>query len=210
LYHKPEIIMKRNTLLLLLIFVLLVIAAFLFVDFRVSQQTMTVNSTAGRYTIGNDSGDAIPAGRPLDLYVIAPRWLAPKLEAALADALDNNPYVGQLTVQQEPLQAASDSVLVVRVDEPAAALWTPLYTRTEAQAKMAYALNGEVDWIGVTPVVMESGDPPRPDVRVDATLDLAGSGYGLISRPGYFSYLAAEIAAQINTLLEQQVSGAGL
>ena len=202
--------MKRNTLLLLLIIVLLVVAAFLFVDFRVSQQTMAVNSTAGRYTVGIESGDAIPAGRPLDLYVVAPQWLAPQLEEALAEALDENPYIGQLSVQQGPLHAASGSVLVVRVDGPATALWTPLYTRAVAQAKMAYALNGEVDWIDVTPVVMESGDPPQPDVRIDATLDLEGSGYGLISRPGYFSYLAGEIATQINTVLKTQLSGAGL
>lgn len=202
--------MKRNTLLLLVLIVLLAAVAFLLLDFRLSQQTMAVNSQAARYTSGVDAGPPLPAGESLDMYVIAPPWLAARLEDRLAEALDGNPYIGQITVRDEPLQEATGAVLVVSVEEPAVAFWTPFYTQTEAKAEFAYALNGEVDWIDVTPVVMESGDPPQADVRVQATLDLDASGYGLISRPGYYSYLAGEMAVQINHLLEEQLSGMGL
>ncbi|MDT8307801.1 MAG: hypothetical protein RRC07_17835 [Anaerolineae bacterium] len=197
--------MTRDTKLLLLIAAILVLAsAFLLVDFRLLQSNMAVNSQTERYTLSVDEANALPMEQALDLYVQA----SAPLEEALTAELSSNPYIGTVTVREEPLQAAANTVLVVRVEEPATLLWTPVYVGTDATAQVVYASDGEVDWIEETPVVLETSDPPQPTVRVRGTMDLDGNGYGLLSRPGYYSYLAGELAGQIDSLLETQLAGA--
>lgn len=200
--------MKRNGTLFLLIAAVLVVAAFIFVDFRLSGAKMSVESQAERYTFGIEEVNEIPRNQDLNLYVQAPERLRGALADSLVAALPGT-YISTVTVREEPVQAATGAVMVVEVEEPNTLLWTPVYVRTDATVKIAYALDGEVAWIDVTPVVLESSDPPQPVVRVRGTMDFAGSGYGLISRPGYRSYLADELAAQIDSLLEAQLAGAG-
>lgn len=200
--------MTRNTKLLRLIAAVLVLAAaFLLVDFRLLQSNLGVNSQTERYTLSVDEANPLPMEQALDLYVQAPEPLEEALVEALTTELSSNPYVGTVTVREEPLQAAASTVLVVRVEEPATFLWSPVYARTKGTVQVVYASDGEVSWIDETPVVLETSDPPQPLARLRGTMDLDGSSYGLVSRPGYYSYLAGELAGQISSLLEAQLSG---
>lgn len=203
--------MTRSTRTLLTIILLLIAAAaaFWFLDFHVSRAELATNSQAGRYAFSVDEDHPLSQGADLDLYVFAPDRLDPALAEALVEKLQGNPYVGAVTLRDEPLQAAAGSVLVVRVEDPASFLWTPFYTKTEAGVDVDYASDGDVAWIDVQPVVLEATDPPQPVVRVDATLELEGSGYGLISSPAYSDYLAEELARQIDELLHNQLATAG-
>lgn len=203
--------MKQNrSLLLLLAAVVVIVAAFFLIDFRLSQTSLATQSQTERFAFSVEAANGIPKGQDLDLYVQAPAWLREALADSLVTALDSNEYISTVTVREEPLQAAAGAVLVVEIEEPSTLTWTPVYVRTDATVRVAYALDGDVAWIDVTPVVLESSDPAQAVVRLRGTMDLDGSGYGLFSRPGYASYLADELAGQINTLLQGQLTEAGM
>jgi hypothetical protein len=205
-----EVIMTRNNRLFLLIIVLLVLlAAFNWLDFRLSRQEMVVNSQAERYTIGIDEGNPLPGGQNLDLYVLAPERFDDELAEMLAEELRGNPYTGSVALRDEPIRAATGMVVVVQIEELDTFFWSPIYTRSGADVLVAFASDGEVAWIDEAPVVLQTDNGRQPVVRIRATIEFDDSGYGLISRPGYHSYLAGELATQINTLLEAQLSGAG-
>jgi hypothetical protein len=202
--------MKRNSsLYLILAAVLVIVAAFFLVDFRLSQTSLATQSQTESYSFSVEEPNDVLANQALDLYVQAPERLRDELADSLVTALQDNPYASTVTLREEPLQSAAGSVLVVAVEEPSTLMWTPVYVRTDATVRFAYALDGEVAWIDVTPVVLESSDPPQAVVRLRGTMDLDGSGYGLFSRPGYASYLADELAGQISGLLEAQLAGTG-
>lgn len=198
---------STRTLLIIVFVLLVVVAAFLFLDFRISRMELATNSQASRFTISVDEGHSLPQGVHLDLYVEAPERLDQMLAEQLIATLDANPYVGAVTLRDDPPEAASGSVLVVRVKEPGGLGWTPFYTKIDADVEVAYASDGDVAWIGVSPVIMDT-DTGQPVARVEATLALDGSGFGLISRPGYMHYLADELARQINELLQNQLATA--
>lgn len=202
--------MKRNSTLLLLVAILVIVAAFFLLDFRLSQTSLSTQSQTARFAFSVEEANGIPTGQDLDLYVQAPGWLREALTDSLETALRGNEYISTVTVREEPLQAADGAVLLVEVQEPNTLLWTPVYVRTDATVKVAYALDGDVAWIDVTPVVLESSDPPQAVVRLRGTMDLDGNGYGLFSRPGYASYLADELAGQVNTLLQMQLTEASM
>lgn len=204
-----EAMMNRQTRSLLILALLLIaVVAFLTLDFHLSRAELATNSEAARYSFSVDEAQPLPQGVDLDLYVLATGRLDPALAEKLVEALQRSPYVGAVTLREEPLQAAAGSVLVVRVGEPAKCLWTPFYTKTEVEVNVAYASDGDVAWIDSLPVALEASDPPRPVVRVDADLTLAGSGYGLISSPAYTDYLAEALAEQIGDLLQNQLATA--
>lgn len=200
---------SNRTLLIIILLLIAAAAAFWFLDFHVSRAELATNSQASRYTMSLDEAHPLPQGKALDLYVMAPDRLEPALAEALVEKLQGNPYVGAVTLRDEPLQAANGSVLVVRVEESSSFLWTPFYTKMEADVDMAYASDGDVAWIDVRPVVFTATDETEPTVRLQATLAFDGSGYGLISSPAYTHYVAEELARQINDLLHNQLATAG-
>ena len=204
--------MKRRNLLIVFLVGLLAIvaAAFLLLDFRLMRAQMAVDSESETFTF-SVSGDERPLQleQDLALYVEAPAGLEDELVAALREELKTNPYVRDINLQEEPLEAAEDTVLVVRIGEPSVLFWSPFYTRSEITARVAYASDGQVDWIDEDPVVIETTEAPSvPVARVRTTHEFNGTAYGLISGPGYATYLASELATQINPSLEDTLSNA--
>lgn len=195
--------MKRSTRLILFLVALLVIiaAVFLLLDFRLLRAQMAVDSNTETYSFSIDEGRRLPLEQDLDLYVQAPQGLEEALVEALSEELPTNPYVGAVNVEEEPPAAAADSVLVVEIDEPSVLFWSPFYARTVMTVDVAYASDGEVAWIDEDVVALVSSDPPVPVVRVRAEHTFNGRAYGLISGPGYASYLANELATYINAAL---------
>jgi hypothetical protein len=200
--------MSRQTRTFLLIAALFVLAAaaLLFLDVQVSRANLSADWQAARHAANMDSDHPLPAEQALDLYVLGPERLKPALARQLTEALQSNPYIGAVTLREGPPQAAAGSILVVRVEEPANCLWTPFYTKTGVGIEVAYASDGVVDWIEADSVVFAASEPPQTVARVEASLDLDGSGYGLISRPAYYDYLAGEITRQLGSLLQTQLN----
>lgn len=203
--------MSLRTKLLLVLAVLLVLfaAAFLTLDFRFMQAQMAVDHTAATYSFSIDEETPLPLEQDLDLYVQAPLDLADKLAEALAAELTTNPYVRDINVQTEPVAAAADSVLVVEIDDPSVLFWSPFYTRSVITVNAAYASDGEVAWIDEDVVHLRSEGEGMPVARIRAEYTFDGRAYGLISGPGYASYLADEVAQQINEGLADGLATTG-
>lgn len=203
--------MRRNlwVVLGLVLIVLLLAAAFIFLDFRIVRARLATESIASTYTFSISDELPLPLEQELDLYVDAPAQMREAFVAALRERLRGNPYIGSINLREGTPVEAANSVLVVVLREPASLFWTPFYTSTEAVVNAAYASDGAVDWIDEEPVVLESTDPPVPVARTRAEHQFDGSAFGLISGPGYASYLAGEVAQAVNQSLEQQLGGAG-
>lgn len=194
--------MKRSTgIILILAGLIVLVIAFLTLDFRLMQAELSVDSSASTSSATPQGADPLPLGRDLDLYVEAPPGIAVPLTEALAAGLASNPYVGVVTAREGPLLPSGDAVMVVLIDDPSALFWSPFYTRTLAEVDVAYASDGEVAWIDEDVVVLESTDPPTTVKRVRAEHTFDGSAYGLISGPGYANYLAREMTQTINQSL---------
>ncbi len=165
-----EKIMKQSTQLILLLVGLLVVftAIFLLLDFRLLQGQMAVNSSASTFASSVDEQSRFPLNQDVDLYVQAPQEFENKLVGALREALQTNPYLGEINPEidpelnpdAEPLLAAEGSVLVIEIEDPTTFFWTPFYARSETTVQVAYASDGEVTWIGEDTVVFETTDPP--------------------------------------------------
>lgn len=203
--------MSLRTKLLLVLAVLLVLfaAAFLTLDFRFMQAQMAVDHSAATYSFSIDEETPLPLEQDLDLYVQAPLDLADELAEALATELKTNPYVRDINVQAEPIAAAADSVLVVEIDDPSVLFWSPFYTRSVMTVNAAYASDGEVAWIDEDVVRLRSEGEGMPVARIGAEYTFDGRAYGLISGPGYATYLADEVAQQINEGLADGLATTG-
>jgi len=196
--------MKRSTLLLLLLamFLLLFGALFSLSDFKLQRAEMAVESSASTYAFGDNGNGSGLQTKALDLYVRAPAMIESELIQALRDALDTNPYVGRIELRQSPPAAGEESVLVLTMEDPQSLFWTPVYARAALTVDVAYASDGEVEWIGEEVVVLEAQEPPAARVvRVRGEYNFEGTAYGLISRPGYATYLAGEVAQTVNQAL---------
>lgn len=202
---------KNTRIVFLVVLLVILAAAFLLLEFRLMRAQMAVDSESETFAF-SVSGDErpLPLEQDLDLCVQAPQELEDELVEALREALKTNPYVRDVRLQGEPMVAAEDSVLVVTMDEPSVLFWSPFYTRSVITARVAYASDGEVDWIDQEPVVFESTEAPEePVVRVRTTHEFEGNAYGLISGPGYAAYLVGELATQINGSLADTLANAG-
>lgn len=195
--------MLKRIALLLLGLLIIFAALFLLPDFHLLQGETAVDSQASTSSYRQAGAQGtLPSAQTVDLYVEAPARLEPDLTRTLAEALAANPYIGELRLQEAPPAPATGSVLVVTVTEPDTLFWSPFYTSAALTAEVAYASDGAVAWLEEEVVVFENteGSPPLA-VRMEATHQFDGSAYGLVSRPGYTSYLANQIAEQINTAL---------
>ncbi len=196
--------MKRSTLLLLLSIMLLLVFGVLFSlsDFRLQHAEMAVDSTASTYAFGDDTEGSATQAQALDLYVRIPTMIESELVQALRDELATNPYVGQIKLRETPPAAGKESVLVLTMEDPQSLFWTPVYARAALVVDVAYASDGEVEWMGEEVVELKAQEPLAARiVRVRGEYSFDDSAYGLISRRGYFTYLADEVAQTVNQAL---------
>lgn len=202
--------MRRRTqfILILITLLLLFAAATLLLDFRLIQAQMAVATNASTYSFGVDDETPLPLEQELDLYLEAPWGLEEALGDALRTELSANPYVREVNLQEGPVAAAPTTVLVVQIEEPSVIFWSPFYTRSSFTVDVAYASDGEVAWIDED-VVGLSGEDGLPVARLHGEYRFDGTAYGLISGPGYATYLAGEIAQQVNQALADSLATAG-
>ena len=203
--------MKRTLLLMLALIVLLLAAAFLLLDFRFQQAEMAVDSTASTYSFSIGEKTPLPLEQSLDLYVQGPPELEDELAEALSAKLATNPYVGEINLHEHEVPPApgADSVLIVAIEQPSTLFWSPLYARTTMTVDVAYASDGEVDWIDEDVVRLSNEGVPEPVVRIEGEYAFDGSAYGLISGPGYAHYLAEEVAQTVNQSLADTIASQG-
>lgn len=125
-----------------------------------------------------------------------------KAGETLGEQLKANPYVGNIRLRSGPPEPAAGSVLRVQIVEPEV-LWLPVYGQAQMEISVAYASDGEVDWMNEAVIRSTSGPFT---VRVSGRLTLEDLSYGLMSRPGYNSHLSQWIAGEISGALESALS----
>lgn len=204
--------MKRRIKIALFLSVPLVIlvALFLLVDFRLLQGQLTADSEVETFSFGAGEETVQPLAQDIDLYLQVSRELEDELGPALAEELRaNNSYARNVRLQEGPLQPAQDAVLVVDIEQDSDLFWSPFLTQSEITARVAYASDGAVAWIDEEVVRLKSSDSTAPVVRVRAEHQFSGRAYGLISNPGYRHYLADKLAAQINASLVKTLNDHG-
>jgi hypothetical protein len=192
---------SRNSPIILIVLMVIIIAAFLLLDFRLIQGKANASSQVSTYAFSIDKGTQLSIHQPLDVYVIGNTEIGHTLAEALSETLTGIPGVSTIEFHDGTPELSEDSVLVVDVQQ-SDMTWTPFYSQTDVKMQVAYASDGEVEWIDEQTVELTNG---KPVVRVRGDYEMDASARGLMSLPGYRSYLAESLAEQIASSLTERL-----
>jgi len=184
--------MKRvpYSILILLLAVLLLAVIFLGLDFKAAFSTTSDDT---QMTTIN-SKDGFAEDPPLLIFVQAPDNLAKPLRQALFNRVGTIAPFSTMAITETPASEPGSAALVVAVD-PRAYLWTPVYAAVNLSVRVAFASDGKVDWkhLGEIETVMQTSST----ARISGAMQIRDRSLGLISHPGYQSYLANQISEKV-------------
>ncbi|MCL4560630.1 MAG: hypothetical protein M1281_08450 [Chloroflexi bacterium] len=188
----------------LLAALLILLAAFTLLDFRLSKSSSTVNSEVA----SSRQGDALPFGSfnpaATGLYVEGGGSLARMVQNHLTGLLQNQSPVGRVTAINAPVDRMDIPVLYVEI-KPVQHFYTPFYTRSEYELEVSYASNGDISFRtqAVTHFQSSNGEPA---LQYKAHFSLTDTTYGLISYPAYQKSLADLLEVQIRDNHQKQMA----
>jgi len=109
-----------------------------------------------------------------------------------------------MTLIETPTPVPGSAALVVVVDRPNY-IWTPVYATANVSVRIAFASDGGVDWnqLGEIDTVMQAS----PEVRLSGDLEIRDRSLGLISHPGYRSYIAGQISDKVVKSINTALTG---
>lgn len=190
---------KITVLIALAAAVILLALALLLVDFRIvtSRTSAVDNYTSAR-------GSAMPPEK-LHIYV----WVEEKdrLSTQLRDQLvDDLNHDGRLQVELLPGETPTPAdvpLLRVWISRPGYS-WTPVYAQAEMEVKYGFSTyNSNISFDEKVPVMIDNRSAYPLVVR--GAVDLSDRTAGLISLPGYWSWLANQASTKISTDLEASI-----
>lgn len=185
------------------IIILLIVAAFVWVDFRIAGGKTSVESQSATSSAGFDEAAVLPLEPNMDLYVIGPGRLSDAVQDQLEAALRDNSYIGEVHVLEgEPAQSEA-AVLVLRTED-SEIFWTPIYSRSQVKVNLSYASDGEVTWMDEEVVNLTNS---KPAIRYKGDFESRGYAFGIMSLPGYYHYLSAELSQKIVESLAASMMG---
>jgi hypothetical protein len=192
---------KNRAFIVLIVLVIVFVEIFLLLDFHLLSGNANSSSQVSTYDLGMEEVNQFPMNPNLDLYVLGNSRLESRLAKALPDALRGNIIANTIEISDGTPQASENSVLVIEVTKPSM-LWTPFYGQADIEFTVAYASDGEVDWIDEQSVdLIES-----PVFRLRGDYQMSANVYGLMSLPGFRSYLADKLAEQIGSSLRERLT----
>jgi hypothetical protein len=193
--------MKKDRLWILLAGIVVVISAFLLLNFR-----LAVNSNqTQKLTFTTDMGENMPAAMQrkdrINLVLVGEGPLVNALQKTLVEKL-GEAGMGEIEVMGELEPVSQNPVLVVKVIKPGP-IWTPLFAMSRFSIHAGYASNGDSTFMEAIEKTHTSVG--KKDVaNMYAEYDLNDLSFGLISRPGYYrllaDYLSQEIVAALKDL----------
>lgn len=184
-----------------LLMLLLVVAAFLVLDFHITQARSNVEFQSSTYSTNVSSQTPLPLEQPTDLYVQDRSRLGRELGERLVESLVEIQYIGEVNSREGEPQAADGSVIVIDVRD-SNIFWTPVFGRSTFDVQVSYASDGEVDWIEEDVVRFVDGDTIA---RIRANFHSRHSVTGLMSLPGFYTVAADELAARIRDSLQSSL-----
>jgi hypothetical protein len=192
--------MKNKLLWILLGGIVLIAAAFLFLNFHLAASNTQAMQKIITTELEGNYPDRLQRTDKISIVLVG--------EGPLVSALQNTLIVkvykagiGQIELEQELKPSYPNPVLVVKVVR-SSLNWTPLFAMSQFSIQTGYATNGDMTF-------MESLDKTQPYIRnpdpsvVNMYTEYEGNdrSLGLISRLGYPQYLADYLAWEIfNTL----------
>jgi len=184
--------MKRLPLsiLILVLAVLLLAVTFLALDFWAARSTTTADSQVSTIR----SGEQYDLRPPLVVYVQAPDNLAGPLRRQLVEQLGTQAHFSTVDLTETPASISDTAALVVVVDRRTY-IWTPVYATASLDLRVAFATDGQVDWIELGQIVTDM--QASPAVRLSGELGIHDRSVGLISHPAYRRHIAGQISDRV-------------
>jgi hypothetical protein len=195
----------KKLLIILPVALLVLLAAFLLLDFRLLKGQSSVIST-----IAASHSDGFSASRDLSpsvtgLYVEDNGAVAHLVAAHVKALLQNQPAISRVTPINVPADQMDIPVMYVEL-VPVTYTWTPVYATAEYQLTISYASNGDTSFRKDEVTHFRSrGD--KPYLQFKATTTLKDTSFGIISLPGYRHYLADKLLEQVDQSLQSQFNG---
>ena len=191
--------MKKDRLWILLAGIVLVISAFLLLNFRLG---VSSNQTQ-KLTFTTDMGENMPAAMQrkdrINLVLVGDGPLVSALQKTLAEKL-GEAGIGEIELVGELEPPSQNPVLVVKVVKPDP-IWTPLFAMSRFSIHAGYASNGDSTFMEAIEKTHTSVG--KPDVaNMYAEYELNDRSFGLISRPGYYRFLADYLSQEIVAALK--------
>jgi len=186
--------MKNKRVWILLGGIVLIGAAFLFLNFRAAASSTQV----GKLIFTTDMGDNMPAPMQrrdkISVVLVGEGPLVGALQNALMERMDNI-GLGEIELVKELEAVHQNPVLVVKVGK-SGPIWTPLFAMSRFSVHAGYASDGDSAFMKLAEETHTSiGKADVANMYVE--FDVSDRSLGLISRLGYHRYLADYLAQEI-------------
>lgn len=201
LIWKGRKAMKNKRLWILFAGIILISAAFLLLNFRVSaSNTQAIQKIITTEAEGNYP-DRLQSNDKISLVLVGEGPLVSALQKALTENMERA-GMGHLELVQEPEPAYPNPVLIVKVCRRGL-IWTPFYAMSQFSIHAGYASNGDSTFMEVVEKTQTTiGNPDHSVVNLYAEYEGNDRSLGLISRLGYHRYLADYLAQEIVNALK--------
>ncbi len=190
--------MKDKRLWILLGGIVLISVAFLLLNFRVAVS----NTQTEKLTFTTDMGNNMPVSMQrkdkISIVLVGKSPLVGALQKALTEKMDEA-GVGEIELARELEPAFQNPVLAVKAGRPGT-IWTPFFAMSQASIHAGYASDGDTTFMKAVEQTYTS--VAKPDAaNMYAEYDVNDRSLGLISRLGYYQYLADYLAQEIVQVL---------
>lgn len=191
--------MKNKRLWILLAGILLMSTVFLFINFRVAAS----NTRTEKLIFNTDMGDNMPVPMQrrdkISIVLVGKGPLVRALQKALTEQMDKA-GMGEIELVQELEPVYQNPVLVVKVGKPNP-IWTPFFAMSQFSIHAGYASDGDSTFMeGVEET--HTSIAKKDVANMYAEYKVNDRSWGLISRPGYYQFLADYFAQEIVTVMK--------
>jgi hypothetical protein len=173
-------------------------AAFWGLNFRIAASSAQSEKSITTTGIGEGLPDVMQRSEKINLVVIGEDPLIALLQESLVMAMKHAGIPG-LQLVQSIEQKYPSPVLVIRVGSPDL-LWTPFFATSQFTIQLGYSSSGYTAFIEEAPSTIDN--KAGPALNMYGEFRIADRSWGLISRPGYYHFLADHLASQIVSTLK--------
>lgn len=197
---------KKTRIGSLLAGILLLCAAFWFLNFHMASSNTQSDKTVVTTGIGDRLPDSMQYGGKIILILEGNSPLIALLQEALAAEM-SNAGIGEIELGKSTEPKYNRPVLLVNV-EKTGVLWTPFYATSDFAIQAGYISSGDTTFMSKTPVTVDNQDGPV--LNMYSEYNISDTSWGVISRRGYYQILADYLARQIgDTLRDLYKTSAG-
>jgi hypothetical protein len=178
--------------------IVLLWAAFWYLDFRIAASNMKSEHNNSMTSIGDGLPDAMQRREKINLVLVGEGPLIGELPRALAVEM-NKAEMEDIELVQGIEPKDQQPALLVKVESPNL-LWTPFFATSQITAQAGYSSSGDTTFMGETPVTIDNKDGPV--LNTYGEYELSDPSWGLISRTSYYQTLAEYLAREIVSTLK--------